>query len=117
MLGEIMAKIYLISLLLFVLVFTACSNTEIIQENVDNDAETTQASVIQTIDDGRVHCTEESKTNFECRNNYEYKPVCSYFDSTIKCVEEVCSTTDSNKCDACLRPHVEYYIEGTCPLN
>jgi len=63
--------------------------------------------------DGRVYCTPEDKENYGCY--MEYNPVCAYFDSTIKCSTDLCSATESTACDACLRPHVDYYIEGICP--
>lgn len=44
-----------------------------------------------------------------------YKPVCGWFNQSIKCFAYPCAQTFDNSCFACADPKVEYWTEGKCP--
>src|SRR3989338_1561990 len=58
-------------------------------------------------------CTAESREVEFCTK--EYRPVCGWFNESIKCIAYPCAITASNPCEACHNPQVEYWTEGECP--
>jgi putative hemolysin len=45
----------------------------------------------------------------------EYRGVCGFFDSSIKCIKYPCAATYATGCTACSDPKVAYWVDGECP--
>ena len=45
----------------------------------------------------------------------EYRQVCGWFNSQIRCFRYPCAAEYSNPCVACSDYNVEYYTFGACP--
>lgn len=63
--------------------------------------------------DDKNYCTAESREGEFCTK--EYRPVCGWFNESIKCVAYPCAITASNPCEACQNKQVDYWTEGECP--
>jgi hypothetical protein len=59
------------------------------------------------------YCAPESRNAQIC--TLEYRPVCGWFDSSIKCIKYPCAINANNSCLACYNANVEYWTEGKCP--
>jgi hypothetical protein len=111
-----MNKKYIFGLFLILLLFSACTKTEIIEELNDESSssinEETNLVPEKEVEDEKIYCTDEDKSNYGCYMDYD--PVCAYFDSSVTCGNPPCSVTESDPCKACLRYAVDYYIKGEC---
>ena len=64
--------------------------------------------------DEEVHfCTDAERDVEAC--TMEYDPVCGWFYDHVECDTTPCATTESNPCEACKNPDVEFWTRGECP--
>jgi hypothetical protein len=67
----------------------------------------------QSVEKEKHYCSPESRNAEVC--TMEYRPVCGWFNQSIKCFRYPCAATYSNPCFACADKKVDYWTEGECP--
>jgi hypothetical protein len=98
-----------ITLAVFIFFYDRTQNDD---ELIGNNSNYTNGNQTNNLSSS-VYCRPEQKNQTFC--TMEYRPVCGWFNQTIKCFAYPCAQTYGNSCQACSAENVDYYTDGECP--
>lgn len=93
--------------------FLCIRDTKAFSDSCGCGCEKISTTEINNTTNEKTFCTTESRNAQFCTANY--KPVCGWFTSSVKCIKYPCAKSFSNKCFACMDNSVNFTTNGECP--